>query len=385
MSTGINKLIALLMLWSAAAFAQVCPAGYGWYQTYTVKASQITGTLTNFPVLVVNNSNWATVANGGKVQNSNGYDIVWTAGTTTVLSFELVGHGGSSTTYDATTGNAEFWINVSSAAVGSVIYSCFGNSSINTYQGSDSGTWNSNYLFVHHYANGSTASYADSTSHALNGVNTSTTATTGEIDGGIALSGSSQYVTVTGSSNQLTTANFTLEGWFYQTGTHAFQALIMEPRSTGASSDFAAKMDTSSGTTNKVRCYFYKGNSASLVGPVTDPNTITGSTWIHYACKWDGTNLVLYRNGANVANTTSSGNANTDGATRPFCIGMDDYPAGTPEDFWQGRIDEVHMLNVGEPDAWFAAEFNNGSSQSGFWTIGTLTANAVAARKIIGD
>ena len=46
-----------------------------------------------------------TVANGGHVQNANGYDIIFVNGAGTAIPFELVGHGAANTTYSPSTGN----------------------------------------------------------------------------------------------------------------------------------------------------------------------------------------------------------------------------------------------------------------------------------------
>jgi len=388
------RLAALILGWTMAAWGGICPANYGWYQSYTVAAGQITGTLTDFPaVLPISNTNWKTTGNGGKSADpgAQGYDIVVTDGAN-LMQFELEGHGGSSTTYDGTAGSAVIWVRIPSAAVGSIVYVCMGNSSISTYQGSTNAdathsAWASKFLAVWHLNNGSTASYADATPNGYNGTNTSTTATSsGQVDGAIALSGSSQYVSVAQSANALTPANFTLEGWVYSGGQTAYQTPFAEPRSPGAAYDFAVKLDSGS-SGNKMRCYAYKGNSGTLIGPISESGTFSTSTWYHYACKWDGTNLVLYRNGANVGSTTGTGSANTDGGTYTFSIGYNNY-SGTPQGFWNGRLDEVRLQNVGQSDAWIAATYNNASAPATFWTVGSLTpyspSTKVARRLISG-
>ena len=174
--------IFILLLFSSVAWSQ-CASPY-YQRSITVNSGQVTGTQTSFPMLVLNPSaSLKTVGNGGRVTNSNGYDITFVNGAGSLLAFEMVGHGTARTTYDATTGNAEFWVNVSSMATGSVVYMCYGNSGVTTYQGNDSGTWNSAFKLVIHMPNGSTLGVGDST-----GINTTTnhslTAGAAQIDGG---------------------------------------------------------------------------------------------------------------------------------------------------------------------------------------------------------
>ena len=67
-------LIALLAVGARAA----CPGTYTAQRTITVNSSQITGTLSNYPMLVLNPSaSLKTVGNGGVVTDANGYDITF--------------------------------------------------------------------------------------------------------------------------------------------------------------------------------------------------------------------------------------------------------------------------------------------------------------------
>ena len=63
---------------------------------------------TNFPVLISGTYSYlATIANGGNVQNSNGYDVIFTSdsGCATKLNHEVE-------TYNATTGAVNYWVKV---------------------------------------------------------------------------------------------------------------------------------------------------------------------------------------------------------------------------------------------------------------------------------
>ena len=59
-------LLMMLIVMAAGTFdVQAQPSGYSYYKTVTVNAAQVSGTQTNFPVLVsFSDSNLRSVANG---------------------------------------------------------------------------------------------------------------------------------------------------------------------------------------------------------------------------------------------------------------------------------------------------------------------------------
>ena len=178
------------------AFALVCSitgraGAVGWSNGYTnMRAITISHTKvpntdqTNFPVLISLPANTyadlKTTANGGSVTSANGYDIVFTsdAGGTIPLAYEREGYSG-------TTGAMIDWVNVPTVShtTDTVIYLFYGNSSVTTDQSNARGTWNSNYMGVWHFPNGTTLSANDSTSNGNNGTINGATATSGEIEG----------------------------------------------------------------------------------------------------------------------------------------------------------------------------------------------------------
>jgi hypothetical protein len=108
----------------------------------------------------------ATTANGGNVQNSQGYDIVFTSDATGQhpLPFEQE-------SYSATTGAINYWVQVPTLSHTSdtAVYMFYGNSSITTDQSAKASVWDANYQGVWHLANGITLNASDTTSNANNG------------------------------------------------------------------------------------------------------------------------------------------------------------------------------------------------------------------------
>ncbi|HET6991077.1 MAG TPA: DUF2341 domain-containing protein, partial [Bacteroidia bacterium] len=174
----MNKLrfsfFSFFTLLSLAGFA--APPGYSYYKLCTTQESQITvgvTTLNNFPVLVrITDNDLRSTANGGYVQNVNGFDIIYTAADgNTVIPFQLE-------SYNAVTGSVVAWVKVPvvSSTVNSNFYMYFGNSSVVTNQ-SSTATWDANYKAVYHLH----ANENDGTANAFNLVNSGTTNLVGAV------------------------------------------------------------------------------------------------------------------------------------------------------------------------------------------------------------
>jgi hypothetical protein len=144
----------------------------------------------NFPVLVsgtFNNKNGTpdlrTKANGGKVQNANGYDVGFYTDPhclTGKLSWETE-------KYNAQTGEVAYWVNVPSVShtKNTVINICYGNASITTDQSSAAAVWDSNYLAVWHLADKGGLDLSSSTANPFTLTQSgSVTSAPGKIGGG---------------------------------------------------------------------------------------------------------------------------------------------------------------------------------------------------------
>src|SRR5207245_1869604 len=106
----------------------------------------------NFPVLISGSYSYlATTANGGNLQNSNGYDVIFTSdtGCSTRLNHEVE-------TYSANSGAVNYWVKVPTVSHTSdtVFFMCYGNSSITTDQSNKTAVWDPNYKGVYHLPNG---------------------------------------------------------------------------------------------------------------------------------------------------------------------------------------------------------------------------------------
>jgi hypothetical protein len=337
--------------------------GYTTMRSITINYTQVPNTdQTNFPVLISLAANTygdlKTVANGGSVTNANGYDIIFTsdAGGTQPLAYERE-------SYSGTTGAMIDWVNVPTVShtANTVIYLFYGNSSVSTDQSNASGTWDSNYVGVWHLPNGTTLSGNDSTSNANNGVITGATATAGEIDGGAALSGSSQYITVGNGSSLEVTGNLTIEAWIHPTDFSNYDEIL--GKTAGSGGNIPAPYDfylAAGGGTPE----FYSGNGSGYSNVSGSSAPITGA-WSHIAVTMLGSTVTHYLNGANNGSGTENATPGDGGTAAIIGSRTDKFT------MFKGGMDEVRVSKIARSADWIATEYNNQSSPSTFYSVGT--------------
>lgn len=314
--------------------------------------SQVSGgaNLSNFPVLISRTDlHLATRSNGGYVQNSSGYDIIFVDSTeTTKLDHEIE-------SYTASTGAIIMWVRIPTLSAGSdtIIYMYYGNPSITSSQEHVTGVWNASYLGVYHLGNGSTLSVADSTSQAANGTNHSATATTGQIDGAANFSGSSQYVTLPSTGFPTGASPFTVELWM-KPGTNAGKS-VWWLGTFGGQQQVGLDYNSAFGQLN-----LYDG-SDNVVN-----NILTVGTWGYVVATYDGSTLLLYVNGTQQLSLSVTLNLTYGNAY----LGNDPF-----SDYYTGVIDEYRISSVARTRGWIATGYNSQSVPSSFYSVGGGIAN----------
>ncbi len=323
----------------------------GFYRTLTL--DQPASDLTDFPVLFSGTFTYLkTIANSGKVNNANGYDIVFYSDVTltTKLKFER-------TFWDATTGVVEFWVKVPTLTSASalVIYLAYGNTSISTDQQDVDNTWNTNYQLVYHLPNGTSLTANDSSGNSNNGTITGAVAIAGKIDGGASFDGIDDLITSATLPTNATT-NIALSCWVYPTD---------------ISSDFIIIYNGDSGA-NGYGIYINGGIISLLLGAVILYNfnsAIVQNAWNHIVITRDATTWRLYLNSSLDVNTITT-NPNAP-ATATFQIAdlLQRPTVNQPM-----IVDEVRVLTTPLTANWIAAEYSNQNDPANFYIIGTETA-----------
>lgn len=321
---------------------------------------------TNFPVpiRVLNDARFKSVANGGHVQSSSGFDIrpFSDVGLSSAMTFELV--PGS---YDAVNGSFVMFVLMPTLDVAAdmTIYLGYGDATVVT-DGSSSSTWNSGFKGVWHFPNGTTLTALDSTSNANNGTINSATAAAGSFDGGASFNGTTADVTVgTGASLNITTLPITVETFFKKNANGTIGPL------------FAKRIGGGGGYVVAVRnagvdLYLTKASVVDIVFPSVIPN----NTNFHYAgIVSDSTSARAH------VNPTTNSPTNTQANTANIATNGNTARVGYDQentDRWTGIVDELRISNVVRSGDWMLATYNGLSSPTTFSVIGSEVATGAA-------
>ena len=374
-SNNVSALFGLLPSPSSAPFAPVLAASptdwsifisyvtAGYSRAITLNHTMVPNTdQTNFPVLISGTYPFlATIANGGQVQNPNGYDIVFTsdAAGQNLLNFEI-------DTYNPATGAVSFWVKIPtlSHTVDTTIYMFYGIPNINTFQGNAMGTWNPNYVSVWHLSGSGTTAY-DSKVNANNGTMTSVASAPGEIGGAAGFNGSTSIIRlsqgISGSGPR------TISAWVNSTG----QEGCIYCSGLLSSSPYFQAFSFYVNAPNAGNIYLQTYGSDYSIGGVLPLNTWNLVTFAYSGGATSVSSMLLYVNGSLITGGDPSPQWWTEATPNTyngnFSIGYDPTLNNLP---FGGSIDEVEISNVALSSDWIATEYANQSSPSTFYTVG---------------
>ncbi len=342
------------------------------YSPSVVAVGQVPSSQTNFPKLSFPTDNrFRTIANGGHVANSNGFDIrpYSDSGLTTPLTYELV-------YYNASTGQFEMHVKIPTLSDGYTTYFGYGDASLNS-DGSSSTTWSNSFLGVYHLKDGTTLNVNSSTG-SNNGTNHNTvTAVAGQIDGaGGFASASTQYVDLSNGMNPST--GITLSAWVKATSfPNAYNSVITRSVAGPSNAFILVK------STGKLACGCTLIPTTQKIYDGTGSHTLSTATWTYVAMTYDtSTGLIGYVNAASDGTDTAGAALSTTPA--PTRIGSD--PVTSPRE-WNGSIDEVRFCSAARSANWLTTEYNNQSAPGTFETLGTEVpfGTSVFERRTLGS
>ncbi len=367
-----------------ALLLSTLPLSAAWSNKVTVTCGTATGTdQTAFPLVVrLDTSNVGniikTIANGGKINNTG----TQSGGNPQTMPFDLIVTSDAAGAtkipwevefFDGTAGTLILWAKVGTltSATHAVIYVFLGDAAVNTQQNTGSfsvaNVWDANFKAVFHLPAGalSTLRTNDSTVNAVNGtgVNGPASLGAGQIDGAVALTGSSSQYIDAGSS-AMPTSPITVSAWINPSSiTNATQQQVVSKGYDGSNTQWEMYV---AGGANVVRFDTFNG---SVIG-VASISTISNGNWYHITGVYDGTTYRLYFNGTQ--NNTAVAAAPT-ATTNLTEIGAVDAK-GVPSNFWNGFIDEVRISNTARSANWIATEYANENAP--------LTFNSVVATSL---
>jgi regulation of enolase protein 1 (concanavalin A-like superfamily) len=339
------------------AGAQSWSNGYTYRRAITIDHTKVPNTdQTNFPVLISGTYSYlATTSNGGNVTSANGYDIIFTSDATgtNVLPFEVE-------SYDPTSGAVVYWVQTPTVShtADTALYVFYGNASVTTDQSNKTAVWDSDYVGVWHFSNGTTLSGADSTSHAYSLTNNNNTgATSGQIDGAASFNGSSNYLS-NSSVSIASGSSITVSFWNYVTSPNSQGSFAF----TIGGSDDPDRISAAVPWTNNTLYWDYGASSSGRVS--TGYGSYLGS-WTHVVLKYDASSSThyIYLNGSLA---TSNVNSSSPQAAQTG-IDIGEWLSY----FENGKIDEFRVSNIARSGGWITAEYNNQNSPSSFYSVGS--------------
>lgn len=363
------RLMVLLLL------ASPMWGAFSYRRSITVNSGQVdSGPHTDFTMLVSGTYSYlATVANGGKVQDTQGDDIQFFTNSncsTGKLSWERE-------RYIATTGEVIFWVKISSINTGSVIYMCYGDASETADESDPTNTWDSNTLSVHHFPDGTTLTLLDSTANNIDGTNSGASATTGgKIGGAASFNGTTNYVDLQNNINP--TSAITLSCWGYATSASAYINLFSKSYTSTYPGD-PPYHQWNLGLNSSAQAAVGVTIGGTLYGANTTA-TLSTSTWYHIVGTYDGSNLRIYLNGSAGTPTSVSGTMNTYATDAGFGASI-----LRSSEYWPGRIDECRSSSVARSAGWIITDYNSTNAPSSFYAVGSEenVSSSVPRRRII--
>lgn len=335
-----------------------------------IQSSQVTADLTDFSVLLTE----ATFpfemfdADGSYPALNGGGDIRFTSDSagSNRLACQIVTF---STDNNPANGEGEIWVKVPSISGSSntsiwVWYNKGGQSQPaedETY-GSES-VWDGNYVLIQHMnkdPSGSAPQMIDATSldndGTSNGSMTSFDLIDAKIGKGLDFDGSNDYISVPNASSLQFTSALMIAGWI--------------KADTWPTGDEVAILFRKGGDSPNNYQLSVQGSRATILLDDSDQNGFQGNTilnsgqWYHIAGVWNGSDARIYVNGTldKSPPDSKSGTLGTD--TRAAYIGG--RLPGSFHDYFNGKIDEVHVSNSSRSADWITAEYNNQNNPSTF-------------------
>jgi biopolymer transport protein ExbB len=291
------------VVFSLTAICQ--PAGYDFVKEMEIESSRVAGSsaLIDFPMLVsIIDPDLRTVANGGKVESSSGYDIVFTlSDCSTLLDHQIE-------KYVPSTGEYVAWLRIPSLSnsVNTTIGMYYGNSAIAS-DPSTTSTWNAQYIGVWHMSEnpaGSAPQVLDYTNGSNNGTSaggmTSGDLLAGKIGDAIDFDGSNDYIDL-GDILIDGRTQISIEVWFNPTfirtkgspsGHNSSEGAIVHKN--GASDDNLGITVATGGTA----FYIDDNSNNTTIAALPSPSL---NTWTHIVGTWNNSTMITYQNGVSAA------------------------------------------------------------------------------------
>ncbi|WP_170265134.1 DUF2341 domain-containing protein [Salibacter halophilus] len=339
-------------------------SNYNYFKKVTINSSQISGSSEISPFTAYfsfSHNDLRSVSNGGHVESTNGYDIVFSNDFCGQIHHEIE-------SYDPATGELSGWVQIPtiSAIKDTSIYIIYGNPSISSSQENTS-AWNSEYLSVWHLEN---TLDATANSHDFNMTKGTPQNTTGKVGGAKLFDGNGDYYTDSDGENYIDgLTEYTFSIWLKpQSNSVNAGVFFGGNRNQNMDRYFSLRYDQTGSNCSGTNVIKHGINRGSTKYTGESNSNIQTINWQHVVVSWQaGSPLDLHVNGNPVGFNCFNGSTfnNAINQTKRFILG-----ASSQSD-WDGKIDEAHFLNVKKSDDWIATYYNNQNDPSTFMTLGS--------------
>ncbi|MEM9326009.1 MAG: DUF2341 domain-containing protein, partial [Bacteroidota bacterium] len=359
--------------YSASVSVAVAPdfvTGYTFRKKITIDSSKVFGASahSNFPVLIdLTDEDLRHVGEGGFVESTSGYDIVFTAADgQTQLSHQVEQYINSNGKYTA-------WVRIPSLDPDAltVIYLYYGKTGAS--DPSTTATWSTDYQAVWHL-NEDLLDYSQGTTYDATD-NNGSLATVGQIGGARSFDGNNDYLS---HSLAINTNQGTFSHWIKPESLDRILSLYWSDGTGAAYDGFNAGtsdvFEVTVGYHETLGEWFFgwqqgQGPPGSGTGGLNARavSSVTAGQWYYLSGTWDKTgNMVLYVDGEALSSadmTTETWNgANTPSIHR---IGR----PGQSTRYWNGDMDEIRVSNAVKSADWIKTEYFNQSDPLNFYTV----------------
>ena len=405
-----RRVLAALVLALGVAAGARAQAAYGYRMDITLDRTRVgtagaPTTLSNYPLLLdITSLNLRTAANGGHVQNANGYDITFVGNDTTTC-------GGTSSctfnyeieSYTASSGRVLAWVEIpglktTSATSNQIITLKYGDATISSPTQNVNGTWETSFKGIWHMTEASSPA-GDSTSSgasaSFNGSPMPATAA-GLIGSGLSTSGTTGtgYLDYRSTTfDWASTDTFTYEGWFKTSDAYG---PLFSQRDNGAGNpviDITLGYDgamTNAGT----MAVLVRDDGSTAYAEVTGSAALNDSNWHHFAVTRTGGTIQVYVDGASIGSSTNAGASSsiTTAASGGYQnIGREgnwvktSY-GNTDEQYLEGIFDEFRISKTVRSRDWIVTDYNTMKSPSSTYALsGEVPTTCGDGSKIAGE
>ncbi|MHA2334741.1 MAG: DUF2341 domain-containing protein, partial [Candidatus Hodarchaeales archaeon] len=328
----------------------------------TINASEVSGNLVNFPVLL--NLTDSDLQDANKVQ-ADGDDILFTDASGKKLDHEIE-------IFNQSIGQLIAWVRVPilSGTSNTNITMYYGNNAVNS-QENPTGVWNNSYDAVWHLSQ----DVSDSTSNNNDGTNFGSTDVSGKIANGQNFDGVDDYIDVgSGTSiNNLFSGGATISFWIKPSGwgENDYGRILDKATSTGGANGWGLHVDDYGGIPTRT-IVFQRGFSTfrGVWGAPTD--SISLNQWQHVVIAYDESSTsndpIIYINGISqtINELEAPSGVASDDSAQSLRIG--NYAGGTTRTF-DGIIDNIQIhTNILSAD-WVLTEYENQNSPENFYSV----------------